>query len=525
MRQRPSPKLTGYYYLILGLVGLGLNMVVAYASIRGLWLTMPRELMPRELGQDCQVELMTILICAGLNLVCLMNIYQLIRRRRRGHDQLKMENAQLKAELQTVQQQLAETVQARSQELADLNQRFQREVAHGQTLSAQLRISEQRLAGILDIAGNAVITFDKAQTIMFFNQAAENIFGYSAAEAIGQSLDLLMPDRFVQIHRQHVSGFGEGEVASRQMGDRQEVFGRRKDGSEFPAEASISRLRINDELIYTVILRDVSERKYLEQMKDEFIAIVSHELRTPLTSVHGALKILVSGLVGISSAQGQQLLTIAANSTDRLVRLINDILDIEKIDANPRVANFAKCSVIDLLQEVMQSLQAEADAAAVQLKLEVTPDLDTLVIWADHDRIIQVLMNLINNAIQFSPPQGTVWLTATPSSSDASSSDASSSDASGSDASGSDASGGQVQFRVKDQGYGIPAEKLGRVFERFQQVDSSSARHHEGSGLGLAICRSIVQQHQGKIWLESTVGEGSTFYFTIPIVNVAAIVK
>jgi signal transduction histidine kinase len=250
--------------------------------------------------------------------------------------------------------------------------------------------------------------------------------------------------------------------------------------------------RCDHELQIEKHLADERERQHLDQMQDEFIAIVSHELRTPLTSAHGALKILVSGLVSSDSDQGQQLLKIAANSTDRLVRLINDILDIEKINAPQKAMMLANCPVKPLLQEVLRSLQPYATETGVKLHLEMVNAPDSLMIWADHDRLVQVLMNLINNAIQFSPVNGTVWLQAEP-------------------------CGTQVQFLVKDQGHGIPSEKLEKVFERFQQVDFSSARHHEGSGLGLAICRSIVLQHQGKIWLESKVGEGSTFYFTIPI--------
>ncbi len=252
--------------------------------------------------------------------------------------------------------------------------------------------------------------------------------------------------------------------------------------------------RCDRELQIEKQLAEQRERQQLDQMQDEFIAIVSHELRTPLTSAHGALKILVSGLVSSDSDQGQQLLKIAANSTDRLVRLINNILDIEKINAPQKAMTLVSCPVKPLLQEVMRSLQPYATETGVKLNLKMVNAPDSLVILADYDRLAQVLMNLINNAIQFSPANGTVWLQAEP-------------------------QGAQVQFLVKDQGHGIPSEKLEKVFERFQQVDSSSARHHEGSGLGLAICRSIVLQHQGKIWLESKVGEGSTFYFTIPINN------
>ena len=349
--------------------------------------------------------------------------------------------------------------------------------------------SEARLAAVLDIADDAIITIDQQQRITLFNQGAERVFGYTAAETIGQPLDLLMPDRFQQVHRQHVQGFGTGTSRARRMGERQEIFGRRKDGTEFPAEASISRVQLGDERIYTVILRDVTQRKQIDRMKDEFISVVSHELRTPLTSIHGSLRMLESGLLKLDSSQGQRLLKIASESTDRLVRLINDILDIERMESGKVQMERMPCEVSEILQATLDLVQPLADKAGIRLE---STDLSTQIL-ADRDRIIQTLTNLLSNAIKFSPSGSPVWLQ-------------------------SEVIPGFVQFSVRDQGRGIPVDKLDSVFERFQQVDSSDARHHDGTGLGLAICRSIVQQHQGEIWVDSTLGEGSTFYFTIPIV-------
>jgi signal transduction histidine kinase len=216
------------------------------------------------------------------------------------------------------------------------------------------------------------------------------------------------------------------------------------------------------------------------QMQDDFIAIVSHELRTPLTSIHGALSILVSGLVSINSAQGQKLLQIAAHSSDRMVRLINHILAVETTQNLSAILPRTDCSVPELLDEVIQRIQPTADEFGIKLNLEIADDPELMVVLANHDRVIQVLVNLINNAIRFSPPNSIILLKA-------------------------ERCGTQVQFLVEDHGHGIPIEHQELVFERFQQVDSSIARQHEGTGLGLAICRNIVQQHQGQIWLVRSV--------------------
>lgn len=376
----------------------------------------------------------------------------------------------------------------RTTELLEVNNCLQSELEEHKRIQEALQISQARFAGILDIAEDAIISLDRHQRITLFNQGAEKIFGYSAEEAIGQPLDVLLPLRFVQVHQQYVTDFGQSPVRSRRMGERREISGRRKDGTEFPAEASISKLNLDKEVAFTVFLQDITDRKQIERMKDEFISIVSHELRTPLTSIHGSLGMLASGLLKADSEEGKRMLYIAVDSTDRLVRLINDILDIERIESGRVKMEKQCCNVEDLIIEAVNVVQALAN------KVEVTLSVSSLSIslWADPDRIVQTLINLLSNAIKFSSTGKTVWLTV-------------------------QQQARHLLFIVKDEGRGIPTEKLESIFERFQQVDSSDSRNHEGTGLGLAICRSIVQQHDGHIWVESVLGEGSTFYFMIPI--------
>jgi signal transduction histidine kinase len=235
------------------------------------------------------------------------------------------------------------------------------------------------------------------------------------------------------------------------------------------------------------IINDITERKRLE---NEFISLVSHELRTPLTSLLGSLDLLNAGRLGSLNEQGQQILSIAVTNTERLMRLINDILDIERMKSGKIALQKVKCNAASLLTQAVEAMQAMAEQAQVQL---INQPL-TVELWADPDRIVQTLTNLLSNAIKFSEPGSTVWI--------------------GNELTASES---RLLITVKDQGRGIPADKLQLIFERFQQVDVSDSRKKGGTGLGLAICRSIVEQHDGKIWVESTLGEGSTFYITLPL--------
>ncbi|MBD2518352.1 response regulator [Nostoc sp. FACHB-973] len=379
-------------------------------------------------------------------------------------------------------------VAERTAELITVNRQLQSQLDERQRTQEELRFSQARFARILDIADDAIISINGFQRITLFNQGAEKIFGYSAEEVIGQGLDLLLPHRFSQVHRQHVVDFGKSPNLARRMGERREIYGRRKDGTEFPAEASISKIDMSQEIFYTVILRDITERKQIERMKDEFISVVSHELRTPLTSIHGSLGMLASGLLPTDSEQGKRLLQIATDSTERLVRLINDILDIERIESGKGKMEPEICNIVDLIAQAVNVMQPLADKAGVTLCIS---DVSGQV-WVDCDRIVQTLTNLLSNAIKFSSAGSTVWLQV-------------------------QQQGDEVLLTVKDNGRGIPADKLESIFERFQQVDSSDSRNHDGTGLGLAICKSIMQQHGGRIWAESVLGEGSTFYVTLPL--------
>jgi signal transduction histidine kinase/DNA-binding response OmpR family regulator len=230
------------------------------------------------------------------------------------------------------------------------------------------------------------------------------------------------------------------------------------------------------------------QRFDLDTVKDEFISTVSHELRTPLTSIRGALGLLSAGLLGNVDAKAQNLLRIASTNTERLIRLINDILDLERMESGRAPLNLRRCSIYDLAHEAVDTMTAMADAAQVRLDLHCYAKRDSIYFDADADRILQVLTNLLSNAIKFSPPASTVSVQI-------------------------DGNLDSLLLKVVDQGRGIPADKLEAVFDRFQQVESSDASKKGGTGLGLAICRSIVQQHGGAIWAQpNQAGPGTTLW-------------
>ena len=351
-----------------------------------------------------------------------------------------------------------------------------------------LQESQERYRSIIETAQDAFISIDTNGVITDWNHQAETTFGWSRAEVMRRPLaETIIPPQYREAHSYGLQRFlttGEGPVLNKRI----ELTATHHDGHEFPVEVTIWPVRRGVDYTFNAFVRDISERQAVERMKDEFVSVVSHELRTPLTSIRGALGLLTSGLVGTLPERGQRMLEIAVNNTDRLVRLINDILDIERIQSGQVTMQRQLCDAAPLLIQATEEMQAMAEKAGVILSMSS----HSIPLWADPDRIVQTLTNLVSNAIKFSPEGGRVWLTVT-------------------------RHGEEAVFAVKDQGRGIPSDKLESVFERFQQVDASDSRKKGGTGLGLAICRSIVQQHGGRIWVESALGEGSTFYFTLPV--------
>ncbi len=347
-----------------------------------------------------------------------------------------------------------------------------------------------RLARAVNSASEGVVITDATQRdhpIIYTNPAFLRITGYQFDEVVGRNCRFLQgldtdPQAIAQI-RKAIAERNELKIT---------LLNYRQDGQPFWNELKIAPV-FSDEgnLLYFIgIQADITDRRAVERMKDEFISVVSHELRTPLTSIRGALGLLASGLLNTQPERGQRMLEIAVTNTDRLVRLVNDILDIERIESGKVTMTKETCDAANLMLQAADAMRAMAEKAGVTFS--VSPVLAWLRV--DPDKIIQTLTNLLSNAIKFSTEGSTVWLTA-------------------------EHRGEQMLFQVKDQGRGIPADKLETIFGRFQQIDASDSRKKGGTGLGLAICRSIVQQHGGRIWAESTLGEGSTFCFTLPVLH------
>lgn len=556
------------------------------------------------------------------------------------------EREQVEVVLQEAKHNLEQRVVERTAALRQANQQLRSELQTRQQAEAALQHSQKRISGILEIADDAIISVDGSFTITLFNQGAEKMFGYRQQDILGQPLHKLLPDDLVISHQSQMQRFGDASKdasMTTQMGARRRpITAQRRDGTYFTAEASISKLQMGEEQVFTAILRDiterleaqasltqltrqnelilnsmgeglcgvdlqghitfvnpaaadmlgyaisdlidqpmatilgpdpqplngdldarypfeeslrsgtthrfitdefqrrdgtlfpveyvstpireqeritgavitfkdVSDRQVVERMKDEFISVVSHELRTPLTSIHGSLRMLTSGLLTAHPDKSQRLLKIAVDSTDRLVRLINDILDVERIESGQVSMTKDPYNIADLMIQATNTMQGMA--SQMQVQLAVTPL--TVLTDVDGDRIVQTLTNLLSNAIKFSHPGGTVEMSAHLMPQQPPSCALGTSESSISSLPPGDAP--QVCIWVRDQGRGIPPDKINTIFERFQQADSSDARDHEGTGLGLAICQSIVHQHGGQIWVESQLGKGSTFSFSLPI--------
>lgn len=364
--------------------------------------------------------------------------------------------------------------------LLDVTERHRTEVA--------LRASEARARSIIATAADAYIEFDDDGVVTDWNHQAEVIFGWSRAEAVGLPVSsLVVPpahqDRF-RGGLAHSAATGEDPFG----GERIEVTAVDRSGREFPVEVAIRLIEAASPPVFASFVRDISERRAIERTKDEFISVVSHELRTPLAAIHGAIGLLRSNALGELSEQGRRMVRIAATNTDRLVRLINDILDLERLSSGKVPLEWQHCDAAEVLSRAAELMRPLADEAGVALELHTQPT----PLWADPDRIEQAVTNLLSNAIKFSSPQGTVWVT-------------SSSDCH------------RLTVDVRDEGRGIPAEHLEVVFERFHQADASDSRGKGGTGLGLPICRAIIEQHGGEIRVDSQPGEGTDFTFTLPL--------
>jgi PAS domain S-box-containing protein len=347
----------------------------------------------------------------------------------------------------------------------------------------------QRHVLILDSIGEAICGIDPYGVITFVNPAATTLTGWKREDLLGRHLiDFLHARSFHSVSPSSavLDSLRDGTVQRVST----EIF-EQPDGGLIPIEFISTPLRKDDTIAGAVVaFQDITERRRIERMKGEFMAVVSHELRTPLTSLRGALGLLGSGRMGQLPEPGERMLGIALSNAERLGRLVNDILDLEKLNAGRFHLDRKMHNLAEVARQALDVARPVADRAQVHLECALTD----VQVWCDADRILQTMINLLGNAVKFSPAGSTVWLEVRKLESQ------------------------QVSVSVRDQGRGIPADKTEVIFEQFEQVDASDVREKGGTGLGLPICRGIVYQHGGRIWVESTLGRGSTFTFTLPLI-------
>ncbi|MES2523673.1 MAG: PAS domain-containing sensor histidine kinase [Gemmatimonadota bacterium] len=366
-----------------------------------------------------------------------------------------------------------------------------------------LPMSDAMLAGMVAISADAIIAVDSGHTIVFFNAGAEQTFGYTAAEAIGMPLNALLPQRFRDVHSQHVERFGTSHEAARRMGERRQISGLRRSGDEFPAEASIARVHADGRVAYTVVLRDMTARQRIEQelrvaieSRDQMAGIVSHDLRNPVQAVKMLTSaiLLREGTEAVPTEVAEHVQTIR-RAADQMDALIGDLADVTRIEAGQLRVHPEPCDAGVLLRAAADAMIPLANGKGQTLSTEVDDALPPVM--ADVRRILQVLSNVVGNAIKFSPAGSEIRLSAA-----------------AQDERRSVDGRRYVEFAVRDFGPGIPEASLPHVFNRYYQ---SANAVRPGSGLGLTIARGIVEAHGGLIEVESAEGVGTTARFALPI--------
>lgn len=354
-------------------------------------------------------------------------------------------------------------------------------------LLERLEAAAARHSATLDSAFDAIVTLNPSGSIETLNPAAERMFGWGAEEIGRRDVNVLID----------LADNGEGTFLDR-LGASQgalddgllrELTGKRRDGETFPADVALGAMDLPTGRHVVAVIRDITERRRVAEMKDAFVSTVSHELRTPLTSIAGSLGLLAGGAGGDLPDKAARLIGIAHSNSQRLVRLINDILDVEKLESGKLVLALSPLDLRDIAARSIDGVRGYAEQMGVTLSLG---DGEPAPVRGDADRLIQVVTNLLSNAAKFSPSGGEVTVTVNPEARIA-------------------------RLSVADHGPGIPEEFRARIFGKFAQADSTDTRAKGGTGLGLAIAREIAERHGGRLWFESAEGEGATFHLDLPL--------
>lgn len=380
-------------------------------------------------------------------------------------------------------------------ELRDLNatleQRVEERTRELERALASVQANEQRINAIVEAAQDAYIAVDQRGIILDWNGAAERMFGWGRNEAVGWPLsELVLPERYRANLGQALHAFRQtGRLAMLEQRLERTVIDRQ--GREFTIEMTAALAGRGEEAFFSVFLHDISERKRVEQMKNEFISTVSHELRTPLTSIQASLAMLADGMAGELPPDALRLTTIASQSSERLVRMVNDLLDIQKIEAGQMHFEARAQPLLPVAERALAAMEGHARKAGVLLRHDWDAGAAGIAASIDADRMEQVLTNLLSNAIKFTPPGKTVTL-------------------------GLARTPGKARLLVLDEGPGIAPEFQQRVFQRFAQADGADSRTRGGTGLGLAISKAIIEEHGGTIGFTTAPGRGTRFVVELP---------
>jgi len=373
-----------------------------------------------------------------------------------------------------------------------------RDVSEERRLRAALRDADARFTGIISISTDAIVSADEDQRIMFFNQGAEQVFGYSAEEAIGQPLEILIPHRHRPGHAAQVETFGEGTVEARRMGERGQISGLRSNGDVFPADASISRYFIGGRRIYTAVLRDSTERQRTEEALarqaedlarsnadlEQFAYVASHDLQEPLRMVASYTQLLARRYRDKLDEDAHEFIGYAVDGVTRMQALINDLLAYSRVGT--RGVDFSRVDLDAVLDRVLTTLGPAMEEQGATVIRDPLP-----AVRADSGQMGQLFQNLIGNAIKFRRPDAPPVVRISAARQDA-----------------------EWVFSVSDNGIGMDAGYADRIFVIFQRLHNRT--EYPGTGIGLAICKKIVERHGGRIWFTSLPGEGTTFFFALP---------
>jgi len=354
-----------------------------------------------------------------------------------------------------------------------------------------VQASEQRINAIVEAAQDAFFAVDRRGLILDWNGASERMFGWRRQEAVGWPLtELVLPERYRASFGKALHAFhhtGHLDLLDRRL--ERTVIDRQ--GREFTVEMTTTLAGSGDDAFFSVFMHDISERKKVERLKNEFVATVSHELRTPLTSIQASLSMLADGMAGDLPPDAARLTSIASQSSERLVRMVNDLLDIQKIESGNMAFERSAQPLLPVAERALAAMESKARQGDVILRRDWQAGAEHIAAAIDPDRMEQVLTNLVSNAIKFTPKYRAVTL-------------------------GLARSGDKVRLSVLDEGPGIAPEFQDRIFERFAQADGADSRTRGGSGLGLAISKAIIEEHGGTISYTTAAGKGTRFMIELP---------